>query len=60
MERTVFIGGALNAKIHLLSGIVIGAGALLLVKQMCNQKNKKHNGSTRMHESMPATDTTTD
>ena len=60
MEKTVFIGSALNAKIHLLSGIVIGAGALLLVKQMCNQKGKKHNGSTGIHQSTPTTDTTTD
>ncbi len=56
----MFIGSALNAKIHVLSGIVIGAGALLLVKQMCNQKGKKHNGSTGMHQSVSATNTTTD
>ena len=56
----MFIASALNAKIHLLSGIVLGAGALLLVKQMCNQKGKKHHGSTSVHQPMPVADTKTD
>ena len=60
MERTVFVASALNAKVHLLSGILIGAGALFFMKQMCNQKAKKHNGSSGTHQSMPVADAKTD
>jgi hypothetical protein len=60
MEKAVFITSALNAKVHLLSGILIGAGALLLMKQMCNQKAKKHNGSSGTHQSMPVADAKTE
>jgi|TARA_X000000950_G_scaffold166977_1_gene203909 hypothetical protein len=60
MERTVIVASALNAKVHLLSGILIGAGALILMKQRCDQKAKKHNGSNGTHQSMPVADAKTD
>ena len=60
MEKTVFVASALNAKVHLLSGILIGAGALFFMKQMCNQKAKKHNGSSGTHQSIPVADAKTD
>ena len=60
MEKAVFITSALNAKVHLLSGILIGAGALLLMKQMCNHEAKKHNGSSGSHQSIPVADANTE
>ena len=60
MERTVIVASALNAKVHLLSGILIGAGALILMKQRCDQKAKKHNGSNGTHQSMLVADAKTD
>ena len=48
----MFIASALNAKVHLLSGIVVGVGTLLLVKQMCNRK--KQNQRRRSMISQPA------
>ena len=60
MERTVIVASALNAKVHLLFGILIGAGALILMKQRCDQKAKKHNGSNGTHQSMPVADAKTD
>ncbi len=56
----MFVASALNAKVHLLSGILIGAGALFFMKQMCNQKAKKHNGSSGTHQSMPVADAKTE
>ena len=40
----------LTAKLNLLSGMAIGAGAVLLIRQRCkqkkqNQKNTKHHSS---------------
>ena len=47
-ERTMVLASALNAKVHLLSGILIGAGALLLMKQMCDRKNNsRHAGGVQ-------------
>lgn len=60
MERDVFIASALNAKVHLLSGIVIGAGAILLMKQMCKRKHKSHNSMHAPNQPMPAVDTKAD
>ena len=60
MEKTMFVASALNAKVHLLSGILIGAGALILMKQRGDQKAKKHNGSNGTHQSMPVADAKTD
>ena len=56
----MFVASALNAKVHLLSDILIRAGALFFMKQMCNQKAKKHNGSNGTHQSMPVADAKTE
>ena len=40
----------LTAKLNLLSGVAIGAGAVLLMKQCCKQK-KKHQQTTTHHSS---------
>lgn len=56
----MFIASAINAKVHLLSGILIGAGAFLFMKQRCDQKARKHNGSNGTHQSMPVADAKTD
>ena len=46
MEVTMF----LTAKLNLLSGMAIGAGAVLLMKQCCKQK-KQHKKTTKHHSS---------
>ena len=43
----------LTAKLNLLSGVAIGAGAVLLMKQCCKQ-NKKHQKTTTHHSSKVA------
>ena len=43
----------LTAKLNLLSGVAIGAGAVLLMKQCCKQK-KKHQKTTTHHSSKVA------
>ena len=40
----------LTAKLNLLSGMAIGAGAVLLMKQCCKQK-KQHQKNTKNHSS---------
>ena len=40
----------LTAKLNLLSGMAIGAGAVLLMKQCCKQK-KQHHKNTKHHSS---------
>ncbi len=40
----------LTAKLNLLSGMAIGAGAVLLMKQCCKQK-KQHQKNTTHHSS---------
>ena len=40
----------LTAKLNLLSGVAIGAGAVLLMKQCCKQK-KQHRKNTTHHSS---------
>ncbi len=40
----------LTAKLNLLSGMVIGAGAVLLMKQCCKQK-KQHQKTSKHHSS---------
>ena len=40
----------LTAKLNLLSGMAIGAGAVLLMKQCCKQK-KQHKKTTKHHSS---------
>jgi hypothetical protein len=49
----VFIASALNAKVHLLSGIVVGVGTLLLVKQMCNRKKQKQHHRSVISQPAP-------
>ena len=44
MEVTMF----LTAKLNLLSGMAIGAGAVLLMKQCCKQK-EQHKKTTTHH-----------
>ena len=51
------LASALNAKVHLLSGILIGAGALLLMKQMCNRKNNSRHAGGVQPQHAAATDT---
>lgn len=53
----MFIASTLNAKLHLLSGIVIGAGALLLVKQMRNRKTQHQHHKSVMTQPTAATET---
>ena len=43
----------LTAKLNLLSGVAIGAGAVLLMKQCCRQK-KQHQKTTKHHSSKVA------
>ena len=43
----------LTAKLNLLSGVAIGAGAVLLIKQ-CLKKKKKHQKTTTNHSSKVA------
>ena len=42
METSMF----LTAKLNLITGMVIGATAVLAMKQMCNQQRKQKRSST--------------
>ena len=44
MEVTMF----LTAKLNLLSGMAIGAGAVLLMKQCCKQKKQHQKKTTHL------------
>jgi hypothetical protein len=46
MKELMEVNGLLTAKANVMSGMVIGAVAVMIMKQMCNRKRrKKHQGT---------------
>ena len=43
----------LATKLNLLSGMIIGASAVLLMKEMCKSRCKQKNKHERQHDSHP-------